>query len=112
MVESRAFIKVTVEEVRSALLDSNQVEITVQADFRGVNLHACNRARAMLLELTNKALKYAFSDGMKGMLFVRFSASDNKYTVEFEDDGIGIPRGCSLGFGTRNVEGLAPLMGG
>lgn len=113
MVESRAFIKVIVEEVRSALLDSNQVEIMVQVDSAELTSMRAIVLGAMLLELTNNALKYAFSDGMKGTLLVRFSVSDNKYIVEFEDDGIGIPRGCSLdGFGTRNVEGLARLMGG
>ncbi|MBS0525334.1 MAG: sensor histidine kinase [Proteobacteria bacterium] len=113
MVESRAFLKMIVGEVRSALLDSNQVKITVQADSAELTSMSAIVLGAMLLELTNNALKYAFPDGMKGTLLVRFSVSDHKHIVEFEDDGIGIPHGCSPdGFGIRSVEGLARLLEG
>ena len=57
---------------------------------------------ALLLELIINALKYAFPQGMKGMLTVNFTVSGNKNIIEFEDDGVGIAHGHTpAGFGTR-----------
>ena len=53
------------------------------------------------LELINNALKHAFPDGMKGVLTVSFTVSNNNYIAEFKDDGIGIAQGQAPdGFGT------------
>ena len=65
------------------------------------------------LELINNALKHAFPDGMKGVLTVSFTVSNNNYIAEFKDDGIGIAQGQAPdGFGTRSVADIARLMGG
>ena len=102
-----------IDEVRSALPNSNQVDITAQADSVELTSMRAIAVGALLLELINNALKHAFAEGMKGMLTVNFTASGGKNIIEFEDDGVGIAHGQTPdGFGAKNVEDLARLLGG
>jgi two-component sensor histidine kinase len=113
MIDSRAFIMAIIGEVRSALPDSNKVDITAHADSAALTSTRAIALGALLLELINNALKHAFPDGMKGMLSVSFSVSNDKYIAEFKDDGVGIAHGHAPdGFGAKNVADLARLMGG
>ncbi len=113
LVDSRAFIMAIVEEMRSALPGFNQVDIAAHADSAKLTSMRAIALGALLLELINNALKYAFPNGMRGMLTVSFSVSGNKYIAEFKDDGVGLAHGhAPEGFGTKNVEDLARLMGG
>lgn len=113
MIDSRDFIVAVLDEVRSALPNSNQVDIVARADSAELTSIRAVAIGALLLELINNALKYAFPEGMKGMLTVNFTVSGNKNIIEFEDDGVGIARAHNPdGFGTRNVEDLARLLGG
>ena len=113
MIDSRSFIMTIIDEVRSALPNSNQVDITAQADSVELTSMRAIAVGALLLELINNALKHAFAEGMKGMLTVNFTASGGKNIIEFEDDGVGIAHGQTPdGFGAKNVEDLARLLGG
>jgi two-component sensor histidine kinase len=113
MIDSREFIMKVVDEVRLALPNSNQVDIVARADSAELTSMRAIAIGALLLELINNALKYAFPEGMKGMLTVNFTVSGNKNIIEFEDDGIGIAHGHTPdGFGTRNVEDLSRLLEG
>jgi two-component sensor histidine kinase len=113
MIESRTFIMAIIHELRSALPDTNQVDIAVHADSTKLTSTTATAIGALLLELINNALKHAFPDGMKGLLTVSFTVSNNNYIAEFKDDGIGIAQGQAPdGFGTRSVADIARLMGG
>jgi two-component system, sensor histidine kinase PdtaS len=113
MIDSRDFIFRVIDEVRSALPDSSQVDIAAQADSAELTSMRAIALGALLLELINNALKYAFPQEMKGMLTLNFIVSGNKNIIEFNDDGIGIAHGHTPdGFGTKNVEDLARLLGG
>jgi two-component sensor histidine kinase len=112
-IESRTFIMAIIHELRSALPDTNQVDITVHADSAKLTSTTATAIGALFLELINNALKHAFPDGMKGVLTVSFTVSNNNYIAEFKDDGIGIAQGQAPdGFGTRSVADIARLMGG
>lgn len=112
MIDSRGFIMTIIDEVRSALPNS-QVDIAAQADSVELTSMRAIAIGALLLELINNALKYAFAEGMEGMLTVNFTVSGGKNIIEFEDDGVGIAHGQTPdGFGTKNVEDLARLLGG
>jgi two-component sensor histidine kinase len=113
MIDSRAFIMAVIDEVRSALPDSNQVDIAAEVDSAELTSIRAIAIGALLLELVNNALKYAFPEGMKGMLTVNFAVSGNEIIIEFKDDGVGVAHGHTPdGFGTKNVEDLARLLGG
>ena len=100
-----------IHELRSALPDTNQVDITVHVDSTKLTSTTATAIGALFLELINNALKHAFPDGMQGMLTVSFTVSNNNYIAEFKDDGIGIAQAPD-GFGTRSVADIARLMGG
>jgi two-component system, sensor histidine kinase PdtaS len=113
MIDSRDFIMAILDEVRSALPNSNQVDIMAQTDSAELTSLRAISLGALLLELINNALKYAFPEDMKGVLTVNFIVSGNKNIIEFKDDGVGIAHGHTPdGFGTKNVEDLARLLGG
>ena len=113
MIDSRDFIMTVIDEVRSTLPNSDQVDIAAQADFAELTSMRAIALGTLLVELINNALKYAFPEGMKGMLTVNFTVSGNKNIIEFKDDGVGIAHGHTPdGFGTKNVEDLARLLGG
>jgi two-component sensor histidine kinase len=52
-------------------------------------------------ELVSNSLKHAFSDGRKGKIVIDFHPhKDNKYILNFSDDGIGFPEDIDF----RNTE--------
>lgn len=113
MIASKAFVTALICDVRSAFPDPDRVGISVNADSAELTSTRAMALGAILLELINNALKHAFPEGMKGTLKVSFQASNDKYIVEFEDDGVGIDQEQAPdGFGTQNVSELARLMGG
>ena len=57
MIESRTFIMTIIHELRSALPDTNQVEITVHADSTELTSTTATAIGALFLELINNALK-------------------------------------------------------
>lgn len=112
-IDSRGFIMTVIDDVRSILANSERVDIVVHADSAELTSMRAIALGALLVELINNALKYAFPDGMKGILTVNFTVSGNKNIIEFKDDGVGIAHGHAPdGFGTKNVEDLARLLGG
>ena len=113
MIDSKEFMTAIIDELRSALPDPEKVEITIHADSAHLTSTRAIARGALLLEVFNNSVKHAFPDGMQGMLSVSFVNSNNKYIVEFKDDGVGINREQSPhGFGTQNVADFARLMGG
>jgi two-component sensor histidine kinase len=84
----------------------------------GIWLHA-DRAISLALivnELVTNAVKYAFSNGHGGRVFVRLVRQDaNTVSVSVRDDGIGLPHNFELsgskGLGMRIVTALAKQLG-
>jgi two-component sensor histidine kinase len=114
-IDSQAFIAELISEVRSALLDPDNIVITVQADSIMLTPTKATALGALLLETINNALKHAFPEGMSGMLSVSFTVSNKMCAIELKDDGVGIEQAqaqAHWGFGTQNLKDLAHLMGG
>jgi two-component system, sensor histidine kinase PdtaS len=113
MVDAKAFIAALIREVHSAFPDPDTISVTVRADPAELTSTTAMALGAVLLELMNNSLKHAFHEGTKGMLAVSFTAANNQYILEFEDDGVGIDQNQTRdGFGTQNVTDFARLMGG
>jgi two-component sensor histidine kinase len=113
MIDSKDFIMKVLDEVRSTLPNSDQVDLAAQVDSVELTSLRAIALGTLLVELINNTLKYAFPEGMKGMLTVNFTVSGNKNIIEFTDDGVGIAHGHTPdGFGTRNVKDIAHLLGG
>jgi two-component sensor histidine kinase len=112
-IDSREFIMAVIDDVRSILENSDRVDIVVHADSAELTSMRAIALGTLFVELINNALKHAFPDGMKGILNVNFTVSGNKNIIEVRDDGVGIANGHAPGgFGAKNVEDLARLLGG
>jgi len=113
MIDAKSFITALAQDVCSALPDPDRIGIAVRADSAELNSATATALGALLLELMNNALKHAFTERMRGTLVVSFTALNNQYIVELEDDGIGIDQAKAFnGFGTQNVTDLTRVIGG
>jgi two-component sensor histidine kinase len=112
-IDSKSFLTALVKDVHAALANSESIQITVSAQSVKLSSTKAAALGALLAELLNNALKYAFPNGTKGKLAVSFTALENQHVLELEDDGVGFDQGKgSDGFGTRSVSNLARAMGG
>jgi two-component sensor histidine kinase len=113
LIDSKSFLTALVEDVHAALVDPQRIQITVSAQSATLSSTKAAALGALLVELLNNALKYAFASGMTGRLAVSFTALENQHVLELEDNGVGInPVKDHEGFGTRSVNNLARAMGG
>lgn len=113
MTDSNSFVTALVKDTHAAFADPESIEITVSVESTELNSAKAAALGALLVELLNNALKHAFPNGMKGRLAVSFTALENQYVLELEDDGVGIDHGeDSDGFGSQSVNNLARAMGG
>jgi PAS domain S-box-containing protein len=47
-------------------------------------------------ELVSNVFKHAFPDGREGIVTIAFHEEDSRYTLEFSDNGVGIPEGMDI----------------
>lgn len=47
-------------------------------------------------ELVSNVFKHAFPDGREGTVTIAFHEEDSRYTLEFSDNGVGIPEGMDI----------------
>lgn len=76
---------------------------------------APERRRALILiasELIINALKYAFSDGRRGSIYISLVADQDKGELVVEDDGIGVTGIEPAGSGSGLVGAMTGLLGG
>ncbi len=70
----------------------------------------------ILTELLTNALKYAYPEGRKGTIAVRFCEQDRAYELSVADDGVGLPPDVDLEesgtLGLELVHGLVAQVGG
>lgn len=66
------------------------IELKIESVFVGINTGIpCG---LIINELVSNSLKHAFSDGRKGKIIIDFHPyKENKYILNFSDNGIGIP---------------------
>ena len=50
----------------------------------------------LLNELITNSLKYAFPEGRKGRMWIKFIPEDETMAIEFGDNGVGIPENINL----------------
>ncbi len=75
---------------RSHAGDPDQIKLDVHADEVMLDIDTAIPLGLIINELVSNSLKYAFPEGRKGQLTVKFNLDDNKYKLVVSDDGIGI----------------------
>ncbi len=100
---------------RSYAGDPDQIKLNVYADNVMLDIDTAIPLGLILNELVSNSLKYAFPEGKKGQLTVKFSLNNNKYKLIVSDEGIGIPEGLdyenSDSLGLRLVYSLSDQIG-
>ena len=100
---------------KSYVTDPDQIKLNVETDNVMLDIDTAIPLGLILNELISNSLKYAFPDGKKGQLTVKFKIEDNKYKLIVSDDGIGIPEDLdyknSDSLGLRLIYSLSDQIG-
>ena len=95
--------------------DPNRIQLKIDVEPHMLDINTIIPLGLILNELVSNSLKYAFPDGRKGQLTVKFKLEDNKYKLIVSDDGIGIPEELdyenSDSLGLRLVYSLSDQIG-
>jgi PAS domain S-box-containing protein len=97
-------------------VNPSQISWKVSAKDVYVTIDQAVPCSLILNEMITNSLKYAFPDGRKGEITISCALEDNKYILDFRDNGIGIPPGAKLerpgSMGMQLINGLANQLSG
>ncbi|MDB5450830.1 MAG: lovK [Phenylobacterium sp.] len=89
-------------------------DICIRLDLEHVAVPAAQAAPLALVanELICNALKHAFPAGREGRIEVSTRQVEDRFLMTIEDDGVGLPAGRPVGFGTTIVQLLSQQLRG
>ena len=76
--------------------DPARIRVHVQAQQVFLDITQALPCGLIVSELLSNSFKYAFPADRSGSIHVDFKIADGQYTLEFSDDGIGLPAGVEL----------------
>lgn len=93
-----------------------QISWKVNAKEVDVNIEQAVPCSLILNEMITNSLKYAFPEGRKGEITISFVLEDNRYTLDYRDNGVGVPEGAHLertgSLGMQLIHGLTRQLDG
>jgi two-component sensor histidine kinase len=93
-----------------------QISWKVNAKEVDVNIEQAVPCSLILNEMITNSLKYAFPQGRKGEITISFTLADNNYTLDYRDNGVGVPEGAHLeragSLGMQLIHGLTRQLDG
>jgi PAS domain S-box-containing protein len=93
-----------------------QISWKVSAKDVYVNIEQAVPCSLILNEMITNSLKYAFPEGRKGEISITFALEDNKYILDYRDNGVGVPDGAKLersgSLGMQLINGLTRQLDG
>jgi len=85
------YLKGIVDNLERSLVDkSKKIFITLCETEEHIDLKKAISCGLIINELVSNAMKHAFPDGREGHITVNVSSTKDEYTIDIEDDGIGI----------------------
>jgi len=94
----------------SMIQDHELISLRVEIDDSLVDANTSISLGLLVTELVINCLKHAFPDGRKGQIAVRYHQQGQGWTLEVQDDGVGMPENAEdaqPGLGTSIVKALA-----
>jgi two-component sensor histidine kinase len=92
------------------------VEVNIEAKDIFMSIDYAIPCGLIINELITNSYKHAFKGRKKGMILIRLTLKQNKYTLEVKDDGIGIPNKINIAesrtFGLKLISTLVDQMRG
>jgi two-component sensor histidine kinase len=93
----------------SMIADGERVSLEVVGDDSAVEANVSVSLGLITTELVINAVKYAFPEGQKGKIVVRYQTEGNGWALIVQDDGVGLPPEVATvsGLGTSIIQALA-----
>ncbi len=114
-VELRPYLKDLCASIGASMIDdAGCVTLTSTADDSKATANVSVSLGLIVTELVINALKHAFPDDQSGSVTVDYGATGDGWTLNVEDDGVGIAAGDGQGtpgLGTGIVDALAKQLG-
>ncbi len=108
--------KVVTHLFESFNVNPAQISWKVNARDVDVNIEQAVPCSLILNEMITNSLKYAFPEGRKGEITISFSLANGNYTLDYRDNGVGVPAGAHLersgSLGMQLINGLTRQLDG
>jgi two-component sensor histidine kinase len=110
------YINELIHYLRDSFNMNNRIRFDLQIEPVKLELTQCIPLSLILNEAITNAFKYAFPDGLKGVISISLTAvSDHHLLLSIEDNGIGLPSGFSVtkqdSMGLNLINGLSADLG-
>ena len=114
-VELRPYFKELCASIGASMIDAGRIALSSTADDSKATANVSVSLGLIVTELVINALKHAFPDANQtGSVTVDYAAKGTGWTLNVEDDGVGIGAGTgpgTPGLGTGIVDALAKQLG-
>jgi two-component sensor histidine kinase len=110
-VSVRPYLTQLCESIGASMIhDPDQISLEVKSDESRVSADVSVSLGLIVTELVINALKHAFPPGRPGKIVVDYDGTEDQWSLEIADDGVGMPTKPGLakpGLGTNIVQALA-----
>ncbi len=97
-------------------IDPARIKRTISAKDVYVNIDQAVPCSLILNEMLTNSFKYAFPEGRSGEITILFTLEGTNYTLDYRDNGVGIPEGTRLersgSLGMQLITGLTRQLDG
>lgn len=91
-IHIESYIRNLISHLQASYIHNHeQIKVKYDLDELDIDINNAIPCGLILNELLTNCLKYAFPDGRKGLVIVRFKNEVDNYLFSVEDDGIGMP---------------------
>lgn len=108
--------KLSINLFRTYIINPGLINLNIDAEDIMLDINIAIPLGLILNELLTNVMKYAFPDGRRGGINIKFHSIDNEYTLIVSDDGIGFPDGLDYkntgSLGLRLVNNLTDQIDG
>lgn len=115
-ISAETYLTELIDGIASTINTSANIEIKKSIEDCSVNTALLFPVGIIINELMTNSFKYAFPENKKGTVKISLVRSGNTITINFTDDGVGIPGSVvnleSKGFGINLVKILAEQLDG
>jgi two-component sensor histidine kinase len=72
-------------------VNTNQISLEREVEEVILDINTAIPCGLIINELMTNCIKYAFPEGRKGKITIKFFSEDDQYVLEVSDNGIGLP---------------------
>lgn len=111
-VEAQRYLAELCDRLSRTLLEGRDVRLDLHAEAVALPLDEAVQLGIVVNELVTNAAKHAYSEGEKGVIWVRLGRADGGLRLSVSDLGRGLSQDAASGLGMRLVRSLVERAGG